>query len=165
MKEPHLLLAGNPHKIRANLAAILDEQGLKALQAELHRNVVELFSLGMLHYEFALRQPKTEWRQIVSRLYYGAYNVVRSVRLEFWGHYGTEPDDHKKIQNLPNGFLSSSRYSTDLPLLRADRNLADYDHTATESDLVFPPDDAKALVSDLIQDARHYLTTIRGVTL
>lgn len=165
MKAPHLLRAsGNVRKMKENLANVVDANALSAIQEEINRNVVQLFRLGKSHYSFALRQNNRSWRQRVSRLYYAAYNVSRAVRLCANGEFSTEVGDHKKIESLPDQFPQLNSYSNRLAILREDRNLCDYDHTANMGDLVNSVPDAITLVTDFLEDARVYLLG-KGITV
>jgi hypothetical protein len=165
MKAPHLLLAsGNPRKLKENLVQILDQQAILAIEAEILSNVAQLYLLGRGHYNFAVRQGNRAWRQKISRLYYGAYNASRAARLLSFGEYSAESGDHKKIEKLPSDFPSQSTYSNRLSVLREDRNLCDYDHTASIQDLILTPPDAVALVTDFLSDSSSYLRS-RGVSL
>jgi hypothetical protein len=165
MKEPHILLAANNcQRLKRNLAHIIDSTAIQAIEDEINSTVSGLFRLGVEHYQFAASQSRAQWRQIISRLYYGAYNVSRSVRLHVDGHYHTDSDDHKRVKNLPDDFPNKNTYSNQLESLRSDRNLCDYDHTADEADLLISSQDALALVQDFINEARNYLTN-RGMSL
>jgi hypothetical protein len=165
MKSPHLLRIGtNVRKVKENLISVLDAAGIAAIQAEISTNVTQLYRLGQSHYRFATRQNNRAWRQKISRLYYAAYNVSRAVRLCKFGDYASDVGDHKKIEVLPDDFPNSSRYANRLGVLRDDRNLCDYDHTARISDLVVNVPDAIDLVQDFLGDARAYLLR-EGVTL
>ena len=115
-----------------------------------------LFVLGEEHYRFAVQIPGKHWRQKISRFYYGAYNVRRAVRLRYDGGYSTDLSDHKK-PDLPDKFPDKNTYEVQIKTLRDDRNLADYDHTADEADLVIALSDAERLVDDFIKDARDFL--------
>jgi hypothetical protein len=57
-----------------------------------------------------------------------------------------------------------NKYATELPVLREDRNVCDYDHTAVVGDLVFAPAAAEALAVSMLTDSKVYLTS-RGLTL
>jgi hypothetical protein len=127
-------------------------------------NVVQLFELGISHFDFACGPADQYWRQRTSRLYYAAYAVVRAVRLEFEGSYSTDVTDHAKMGDLPSTFPHRERYKNQLGSLREDRNLADYDHSADETELLIQPDDAEQRVIDLIGDARAFLRD-RGVNV
>jgi hypothetical protein len=156
VKPPHILLASsNARKLQKNVEHLLDAAGRRAITSEIAKNVVGLFRLGEAHYQFAVGLPATEWRQSISRLYYAAYNLVRSVRLDAQGVYSTDGAEHKKVDDLPADFPSLAIYQNKLPLLREDRNLCDYDHTAVAADLVVA--DARDLVTQLLDDARAYL--------
>jgi hypothetical protein len=147
----------------ANLRQILDLDACHAIEDEINDNVKQLFNLGESHYIFAKNLPHQHWRQRISRFYYGAYNVRRAVNLHENGSFSTDVDDHKKTR-LPDGFNNASTYSTQLAVLREDRNLSDYDHTASETDLLLTQAETEKLVTDFINDARAYLTS-RGIIL
>jgi hypothetical protein len=165
LRSPHLLLAGgNSRKLKNELAGVLTAAALDAIEAEIRRNVIELFGLGLSHLTFATSAARKDWRQCVSRLYYACYAFSRSVRLEVEGHFTTDSTDHKKVGELPAGFPQRERFKNQLLSLREDRNLADYDHTAVEGDLVYPVADAIALAQEFQNEARQYLAT-RGVTV
>ena len=158
-KSPHLLLAGsNCKRLRSNLIALLDASSLGSIDNEIINNVIGLYTLGREHYTFAVGLQKPEWRQKISRLYYAAYNIARSIWFSYDGHYSTESTDHKKVVNLPDDFPNKSKYSNQLGVLRDDRNLCDYDHTAVISDLIISPEDAGALLSDLCNDTVAYFS-------
>ena len=136
LKSPHILLAaGNLNKLKINLVNVIDDTAIHAIEDEINKNVAKLYLLGKSHYSFAIRQNNRSWRQKVSRLYYGAYNASRAVRLCVTGEYSADSGDHKKIGNLPDGFPNRATYSNRLSTLRDDRNLCDYDHTVNCSDL------------------------------
>lgn len=163
MNSPHLLLAGsNPRRIHQNLSGILDQASIDEINKEIKKNCVQLFDLGMKHFHFARRQPSRQWRQTISRLYFASYCISRSIRLGVKGEYSQEVKDHSKIGNLPKDFPNQSTYANRLGVLRDDRNLADYDHTATQRDLIISRQDALVLVQDFVSDARPYLIS-RGI--
>ena len=164
MKSPHILLASNnPYKLTKNLKGIISDDSLLNLEFEIKKNVAELFQLGNSHYLFSLSIKKNHWRQKVSRLYYGAYNVRRSINLLHDGSYNTNSDDHKNIK-LPTDFPSHAMYSQRIKDLREDRNLADYNHSANESDLLLEIKQAEKVISEFLDYARNYLIKA-GVTL
>ena len=72
--------------------------------------------------------------------------------------------DHKRIGEFPDDFPNSNTFATSLEGLRDDRNLADYNHDATESDLLKTPGDVETLVTAFRTAAHKYLTD-RGITL
>jgi hypothetical protein len=157
MRSPHLLLAGNnPQKVMLNIRPLISGRSAKSLEDELKRNVRGLFRLGEEHFRFAKGVAPVDWRQRISRAYYGAYNVARAVRLDYDGSYSRDSSDHQKIDQLPAGFPNLATYTNNLRLLRDDRNLCDYDHTALESELVRTPADTLRLVEDFLRDARAY---------
>jgi hypothetical protein len=165
LKEPHLFnAASNPLKIIRNLAGILLATELDKIRAEVDVNVVGLFRLGQMHYAFARSVAATEWRQRISRLYYGAYNVRRAVALKYDGTFSTDSSDHQNVDRLPDAVNNAATYRVKLKNLREDRNLADYNHLAQVADLLISPSDYEIMVTDFIEDATRYLTS-QGVTL
>lgn len=165
LKEPHILLAGpNCRKLARNLAHILDSTAVAAIEAEIVQNVISLYRLGEEHLTFALSVNSAAWRQKTSRLYYGAYNIRRAVALYTIGHYSTDSSDHKAIGDIPDDFPNQSTYIIQLKSLREDRNLADYSHNSSESDLISPMADSESLVKQFQLDTKSYLTS-KGVTL
>jgi len=165
MKTPHLLRAGaNVRKLKDNLAHVVDATAIAAIEAEIRANVFQLYVLGQNHYFFAVRQNNRSWRQKISRLYYATYNVSRALRLCVYGDYSTDSSDHKKIDALPEDFPNRSRYANRLGVLRDDRNLCDYDHTAKMTDLVGSVGDSAELAHEFLKDAQSYLKG-RGVKL
>lgn len=160
LKEPHLFNAGsNPLKVIKNLAGILVVEELNKLRVEIEANVVGLFRLGESHFEFAQSIDPKHWRQRISRLYYGAYNVRRSVQLRYDGSFSTESSDHSRIDSLPNEIANLATYKVKLQNLRDDRNLADYNHLATQGDLIVSANDYQTFVGAFINDAKSYLVS------
>ena len=163
MKEPHILRAGNPRRIKANLREVLDESALDALEQALRDNVSELVKLARQHYRFAARLGNFHWRHSVSRAYYGAYCAARAIRLFHTGHYSMDVKDHQRFGELPEEFPQKDRFANQLAVLREDRNACDYDHTIRASDLVLSKREALALVEDFLAEVDTYLRT-KGVT-
>jgi len=165
MKTPHILYAAsNLNKLKANLAGVVDPTAINAIDNEIKKNVVQLFKLGRKHYQFATRQNNREWRQKISRLYYGVYNVSKGIRLCVHGIFSTESSDHKHIGDLPDNFPNKAMYQNKLNSLRDDRNLCDYDHTASLTDLSSTVAEWTILAKDFFGDAQAYLGT-QGVTI
>lgn len=163
VKPPHLLLAsGNVRRLQTNLAVVVNAAGRAAIESEICANCSQLYALGRNHFLFARRLKNRDWRQKISRLYYGAYCASRAVRLCVNGEYSTEAGDHKKIDAIPDNFPNKNTYANRLGVLRDDRNLCDYDHTAKLSDLIIEPADAEQFVAEFLRDARVYLEQ-RGV--
>jgi hypothetical protein len=165
LKSPHILLAGrNPREVRANLAHLLAPAALQALDDDIQLNVQQLYLLGRAHFTFARRLAPRNWRQTVSRSYYAAYNVSKSIRLHVTGTYSTETKDHSRIGDLPESFPTKSTYANQLAVLRQDRNLSDYDHTAGEADLLLGRAATVKMVDSFLRDARLFLRGL-GVPL
>ena len=158
MRSPHILLLNkNVVELKRELARILSKKSSRVFDAEVEQNVVQLFDLGRHHFEFAQVIPAVHWRQVVSRCYYGAYSVSKAVRLAVRGHYSQEVKDHEKVGDLPDDFPDKNTYANRLRLLRDDRNLCDYDHTAVAADLGLSSADTLTLVGNFVQHARVYL--------
>lgn len=165
LKAPHLLLAApNPNKLISNLSHILLPTELAKITVELDRNVTQLFALGTSHYNFATRLSTRNWRQKVSRLYYGVYNVRRAVALKDEGLFSSDSSDHKAVDHLPDSLPNRAGHSSNLKVLRDDRNLADYSHAATAADLVMTLADAQAFAASFIGDCRIFLRS-QGLSL
>jgi hypothetical protein len=165
MKSPHILLAGgNVTKLKNNRTRVIDANAIQAIEHEINLNTKTLYILGKTHFLFAKRQNRNAWRQNISRLYYGRYNVSRSIRLCLNGEYNVDSSDHKKIGVLPDDFPTHDTYSMRLQSLRDDRNLCDYDHTVHCADLSIGTIEATELVDSFLQDARVYLRN-RGVMI
>lgn len=143
---------------------MLDAAAIGAIDAEISKNVAQLYLLGKNHYLFARRQDNREWRQKISRLYYASYNASRAVRLFETGDFATDVSDHKKIEMIPPDFPNRNTYANRLGVLRGDRNLCDYDHTASQEDLALGINESVELVADFLRDAQIYLEG-RGVTI
>lgn len=158
LNSPHLLLASsNPIKMIKNLSHLLAENELAKLTDEVNRNAVALFDLGLIHYSFAVRLSDNDWRQKISRLYYGVYNVRRAIMLKNSGVYSTDSSDHKSVDQLPETLSNRESYISRLRDLREDRNLADYSHLAEVSDLVLPPSEAMKFAESFIFDCRNFM--------
>ena len=140
-----------------NLVGVVNQPALDAIEEALCENVRQLYSLARRHYTFARRLNAPDWRHCVSRSYYSAYTASRSVRLYVSGHYSTDVKDHHKFDELPEDFPSKDRFANKLSVLREDRNLCDYDHTARASDLVLGTAESLALASEFLDKAMKYL--------
>lgn len=158
MKSPNILLCtGNPRELIRQIEPLITKKSARQLEADIQRNVKLFFALGEEHFSFAKGLAKRHWRQRVSRAYYGAYHVARSIRLQNSGEFKEGPGDHKSSSNLPDGLRDSAAYGNQLKALRSDRNLADYDPHITKADLVNPPPYWIDFVERFIHDARLFL--------
>lgn len=165
IKEPHLFNAApNALRMIRNLTGILDELELQKIRNEIDSNVIGLYRLGENHFTFAKSIKASEWRQRISRLYYAAYNIKRAIALKHDGSYTTDSSDHQKIDLLPESLNNHALYKVKLKNLRDDRNLADYSHLGQESDLLLSVFEAEKVVSDLMIDAKKFLTD-NGIVL
>lgn len=164
VKTPHLLNLGNARRVKENLSKILDKPALDAIENEIARNAAALYRLGLHHLQFARRQPGAHWRQRISRLYYGAYNISRAVRLFVTGAYASDVKDHQKFDELPDDFPSRERFANQLAVLREDRNTCDYDHASRARDLVLGTRASTLLVKEFASRARDYFKS-KGLTI
>ncbi len=165
VKKPHILLAAtNPLAMLENIRHVVGNDAVRQIQKEIDKNVRELFALGNEHLTFSKQIPNRSWRQKISRLYYGAFNARRAIVLHFSGDYHTDVSDHKNVGKLPDSFPNKETYSIQLRDLREDRNLADYDHSATVDDLLRPLEESERIVDQFISDARSFLEN-RGVRI
>lgn len=152
--EDHHLLQLNPLKVIKCLTPILSAEELNKIKIVLHDNVEQLLSLGRSHLHFALSvSGSASWRQRVSRGYYCAYCASRAVRLAHDGFYKEDSGDHKRIKELPSDFPSKSTWVDFLVKFKADRNLADYDHTVLESALELPS-------SEYLEKSKEFLDVV-----
>jgi len=150
--------------MKDNLKSILDVQAMDTIDKEIIRNTKEIYSLAYQHYLFSTALASQFWRQIISRFYYAGYHSTRCVRFYVKGSFMTDSEDHKRFKELPDDFPDRSMYINQLEILREDRNLCDYDHTAKEDDLVLGRPDTKVLIEKLLQDVKTYMLS-RGVRL
>jgi hypothetical protein len=165
LKEPNILLAAsNCRRLLRNLEHVLDAGAVQSLQAEIDRNVIALFRLGDDQLEFARGIAAPYWRQRISRLYYGAYNVRRAIALHHDGHFAMDSSDHKNVGDLPKDFPNANTFEARLQTLRDDRNLADYNHLAELGDLMASPADVETLVVEFRDQSHSYLLE-RGLHL
>lgn len=163
VQEPHILKASsNTRRLITNLKGVLDEDAIALLEGELDRQVVLLFSLATDCLSFATGPGKKDWRLCVSRLYYACYHASRALRLSIFGEWSDEVKDHKKIVDLPDSFPQRSRYQTELPVLRSDRNLCDYDHDSSEADLAIGVAESISLAGSFVADCKNTLES-RGI--
>jgi len=79
------------------------------------------------------------------------------VRLEVAGVYSTDSADHKKIGDLPHDFEDVARWQDVLTKFRADRNLADYDHSVTEAELEMRSSEYLTVAKEFLATVKDYL--------
>lgn len=158
------LNAGNPGKIATAYARFLAPAEVQKIRNEARLHVAGMYELGVVHYRFAISVSRPQWRQKISRLYYASYNVSKAVRFDNDGNHSTDPKDHSKVGQLPNGFPNKARYENELKTLREDRNSCDYDHMVKAGDLVNTSPHYASLVRAFMLDAYTYLSG-RGVAL
>ena len=155
----------NLRKVANCLNGILSPSQIRKITAELHRNVRLALQLSECHLHSA-RAARTHgagaWRQVVSRGYYCCYCASRAVRLAETGSFSMETDDHKKIGDLPTGFPSGALWADILTKFRADRNLADYDHSVRVTALEYTATKYLTHAENFLKEVKKYLR-IEGV--
>lgn len=147
-------------KVISCLSGVLSPPELDRIREEIHRNVRQALNLGEGHLraaKAARMANSRSWRQVVSRSYYGCYCASRAIRLSQSGGFSTEVEDHKRIGDLPDGFPDRTRWADILTKFRADRNLADYDHTAHLADLEYSAAQYLAHAERFIAAVRSHL--------
>jgi uncharacterized protein (UPF0332 family) len=157
MKRDHLLDL-NPRKVIRCLRPIISADQLDAIETALRQNVGQLIRLAQAHLRYAKASAGSSgWRQRVSRGYYCTYTASRAVRLEVDGTFSTDASDHKKIGELPKDFNNVARWADFLTKFRADRNLADYDHTAQETELELRSRAYLSKAEEFLNETKKYL--------
>ncbi len=159
MDASHILkLKSNPYEIIKCLSTILPIDQTDLIKEEIHSNVKQLVRLAQSHLRFAEGVTgKDAWRQKVSRAYFACYTGSCAVRLAVSGQYSTDVNDHRKIGDLPDDFPSLSNWQNFFTTLRADRNLADYDHTARASSLEMSSALYLKKTGDFIREVKNHL--------
>ena len=166
VRSPHLLHAGdNLRRIKENLRGVVDDAAVDAIEAAIRQNVKELYVLARRDFAFARRLSAVHWRHCISRLYYAAFCAARAVKLEVDGEYSASVGEHDNVwKRLPKRFPDRDRFANRLAILRSDRNICDYDHTARARDLIIGRADSLALVEDFLKDVKVFLIS-RGLIL
>lgn len=150
----------NLQKVANCLSGVLPPPEIEKITAELHRNVRQAIRLAEAHLRSARgASPRGvgSWRQKVSRGYYCCYCASRALRLAKTGTFSTEVDDHKKIGDLPDLFPERAIWADVLTKFRADRNLADYDHTVQSRALEYPADEYLERARLFLGGVKEYL--------
>lgn len=150
----------NLQKVANCLGSVLSAVERDKIVAELHRNVRQAVRLAEAHLRSARgASPRTVgfWRHKVSRGYYCCYCASRAIRLARSGVFSTEVDDHKKIGDLPDIFPNRAIWADVLTKFRADRNLADYDHTVVSRALEYSAEEYVEHAQRFLAEAKNYL--------
>lgn len=148
----------NPRKVIRCLKDILPSSELQKIEDEVTKNVKQLIRLGEGHLRYAHRlSGRDMWRQRVSRAYYACYSASKAVRLAQDGSYSTDAGDHKKIGDLPDDFPDKNIWENKLTKFRADRNIADYGHSAKEKELESSSSQYLVEASDFVRGIKAYL--------
>jgi uncharacterized protein (UPF0332 family) len=159
MDANHILkLRSNPYQLIKCLDSILPVDQTDLIRLEIYSNVKQLIRLAQSHLRFAKATTGKEcWRQKVSRSYFACYLASRAIRLAISGQYNTDIKDHKNIGELPDDFPSVSTWQNFFITLRADRNMADYDHTAKTSSLEMSSTQYIDKTANFIMEVKLYL--------
>lgn len=157
-KDNLISVSRNARQLISVISPLLPKESVDRLELEISNHAKDLFRLGEHHSQFAEKLTEKDWRQMVSRSYYGAYNCRRALMLYKFGSYSTDPSDHKKVAEIPEDFPEKETRSARLRDLREDRNTADYDHSATVDDLIITPREAVEFSKRFIQDAKKYFS-------
>lgn len=115
--------------VRTFLASLSSDPRLQHLDEAVHAQTRAWLGLGRKHLRVArlLRSTSGDWRSVVSRAYYAAYNGSKAIRYLVHGSVRLDGDDHKHVADLPGDFPDREYYATFLTDLREARNKADYD--------------------------------------
>jgi hypothetical protein len=153
-------LSLNLRKVVRCLNGILSAPEKDRIIRELHRNVRQALRLAEAHLRSARsissRMPGA-WRQRVSRGYYCCYCASRAIRLARTGTFSAEVQDHQKVGELPDTFPDRAIWADILTKFRADRNLADYDHTVLATALEYSADEYVEHARAFLEEAKTYL--------
>lgn len=147
----------NLRKVVSCLGGVLTPHQKHRITQELYRNVRQAIRLAETHLKCArMINPRISgsWRQKVSRGYYCCYCASRAIRLAKTGVFSTEAQDHQRIGELPDAFPDRAIWTDVLTKFRADRNLADYDHTVSASALEYSTD-------KYIEHAQRFLDEVK----
>ncbi|MGI0013937.1 MAG: hypothetical protein ACREBU_10930 [Nitrososphaera sp.] len=166
-KENEILGLGNHQKVRRILLGMLGSKALKRYDGAIRIAVRRWYRLGMSHLGVArkLSGSGRQWRSQVSRCYYAAYNASRSVRWLVHGSVSLEPDDHKRVGDLPSDFPDREIWNSFFTQLRMDRNRADYEPWSNSiRDLEISPSQSLQQTVSFIKSVRRYLIS-KGITV
>lgn len=166
-KRPQILELGNHAKILQVLKHIAGRSNLNWYDARVREAARHWFLLAAQHLRIARRlssRPR-DWRAVVSRSYYAAYNVSRSVRYLVHGFVKFDGSDHTIVGDLPADFPQRASWSTFLVDLRKDRNVADYaPWTGMLSTLSQLPEFSLDRVEQFVKESKQYLRA-RGIKI
>lgn len=165
--KPPILELGNHARVLRILELISGRSDLSWYNEEVHAVVCRWVNLAMQHLRTArgLAPKPRNWRGVVSRSYYAAYNASRALRYAVSGSIKLDVDDHKVVGDLPPDFPNRAAWSTFLIDLRKDRNLADYEPwTKTLSALSERPRTSLDRTEEFLRQSKTYLRK-KGIKL
>jgi hypothetical protein len=167
IKKPHVLDVGNHAKILSLLRQMAGSANLSWYDDKVHAVARQWFLLASQHLRVArqlVARPR-DWRAVVSRSYYGAYNSSRSVRYIVKGQIRLDGEDHQAVGDLPADFPSTAAWSGFLTDLRKDRNIADYDAwPGMRGSLSFEPSQSFSRAEEFLKLSKGYLRS-RGIVI
>jgi len=144
----------------------VDDAALSVIEAKVAEQTRSWLRLGEKHLKSVrrLRKYNEEWRSVVSRSYYAAYNASKAVRYYVHGWVSLEGDDHKRVGELPDDFPDRQRWGQFLIELRDARNQSDYDPWPnTYRTLPVKPLDAVLGADEFLSEARAYIKSRGGL--
>ncbi len=160
LKRPEILELDNHAKVSRILRLVGNQPNLGWYEDAVHEVVRKWFALGQYHLRIAraLSSRPKEWRSVVSRGYYAAYNISRAVRYLTDGRVKYDASDHQVAPNLPSDFPDQATWANFLIDFRSDRNLADYEPwNDAFRKLSRRPDTSLDMATEFLRKARSYL--------
>ncbi len=139
----------------------VDDAALSVIEAKVTEQALSWLRLGEKHLKSVrrLKRYDEEWRSVVSRSYYAAYNASKAVRYYVHGWVSLGADDHQKVGHLPDDFPDRERWARFLVDLRDARNQSDYDPwPETRRALPMSPADAVRDARGFVAEAKQYVT-------
>lgn len=166
-KRPRILELGNHAKVLQVLKHMAEGADLRWYEGsvvDVARHWLLLASQHLRAARHGLARAR-DWRAVVSRSYYAAYNASRGVRYVVNGFVKLDADDHKIVGDLPADFPDRASWSTFLVDLRKDRNIADYEPwEGIKSTLAQTPSASIGRAEEFLRQTKLYLRR-RGIKL
>lgn len=167
-KMREILQIPNHGLVKRVLSSFCGTTSLEFLDEAVRRQARAWFRLGVEHARVAraLSGKKTrDWRSVVSRAYYAAYNASRAVRYLVDGQVQMDVTDHKKVGELPRDFPDRGDWTVFLTDLHDARNKSDYDPwPETIRELPRTPGELLSGAATFLRAAAEYLRG-RGVRI
>jgi hypothetical protein len=167
IKRPEILSLGNHAQALGVLEKIAGGSDLHWYHEAVHAVAREWYQLSSHHMRAGrqlLSRPRN-WRAVVSRSYYAAYNASRAVRYFVKGAVAFDSKDHQLVGDLPTDFPDAASWATFVNELRRDRNIADYEPWKdVRTKLSDSPSSSLNRVEKFISVARLYMRN-RGMKI